>query len=125
RRDRSQQAVQGERRHRPRWHRRGVVVASKQVAGPVQNAERARATEATFGKSGDPWRDSPALAGLGQALSPHKEVRGQGTSSPGDEPWTYCYREQAQGPDRYGTAGVPAQAPEGYAPGQRAEKAQR
>ena len=99
-------------------------MASKQVVGPVQNAERARATEPTFGKSGDPWRDSPALAGLHQALSPSHEVRGQGTSAPGDEPWTYAYRDAGLGPDRYGTGGVPAPAPEGYAPGQRAETSQ-
>ena len=102
-------------------------MASKQAAGDMKNAERARNTEPTFGKdaTADPWRDSPALAGLSQALSPHKDVRGGGTSAPGDEPWTYCYREVALGPDRYGTAGQPAPMPEGYAKPMPAEAAQK
>jgi len=98
-------------------------MASKQVAGPVKNAERARATEATFGKdsAADPWRDSPALAGLNQCLSPSKDVRGQGTSAPGDVPWNREWLSAAYG-DRFGTDGGPKEEQPGY--GQRAERTQ-
>ena len=52
-------------------------MASKEVVSPIKNAEKAVATEATFGKTGDPWRQGPALAGFAQALSPdHGKIYG-------------------------------------------------
>lgn len=64
-------------------------MASKQIVHGVINAERAKATEATFGKSGDAWRNAPSLAGFHQALKPD-------SSKPyGDHSVAYT--------DRYGT----------------------
>ena len=47
-------------------------MASKQAAAPIKNAERARNTEATFGKDSqsDPWRAHPGLAGFQACLKP-------------------------------------------------------
>jgi len=77
--------------------------------------------------SGDAY-DATVKACLTRALTPYREVRGQGTSTPGDQPWDYAFRDQAlaQG-DRYQTAGgAPPQnaAHENFAPAKRAETAQ-
>ena len=69
-------------------------MASKQVVSNIINEQRAKATEATFGKSGDPWREGPALAGLHQALKP--DYAGKAYS--GDKTAAYT--------DRYGTRGL-------------------
>lgn len=65
-------------------------MASKQVVSNIINAERAKATETTFGKSGDPWRDAPALAAQRQMFN--------ATSEFGDKSAAYV--------DRYGTREV-------------------
>jgi hypothetical protein len=84
-------------------------VATKQAAANIKNAERARNTEATFGKdsAADPWRDSPALAGFRQGLTPSKSVRGAGTSAPGDIAWVNEWKTAAY-TDRFGTTGAGA-----------------
>jgi hypothetical protein len=83
-------------------------MATKQAVANIKNAERARNTEPTFGKDSapDPWRAAPSLAGLHQALQPYREVRGQGTSAPGDSQWDWAYRNEALAKgDRYGQNG--------------------